>query len=135
MTCCPFFATLLLAAATHAQDIKSENAPVTLCGTCFSLFEKPLPLPDTSPWLKLIGEYGDNLYILERNNQLTALIKPHDYYPLTPIAQTKYRFPTRGLSYDGPGSIPLHASGRPAGPRFGGALFPCRPRCRHASVF
>jgi D-alanyl-D-alanine dipeptidase len=111
MTCRPLFATHILLLAG---------------GTCFSLFVKPLPLPDTSPWRKLIGEYGDNLYILERDNQLIALIKPHDYYPLTPIAQTKYRFPNRGL-YDGETlTFTLDASGRAVEARVGGVLFPRR---------
>jgi D-alanyl-D-alanine dipeptidase len=88
---------------------------------------KPSPSPES--WRNLIGEYGwdyDTLYILERNNQLTALIEWYDYYPLTPIAQTKYRFPNWGL-YDGETlTFTLEASGRAIEARVGGVVLPRR---------
>ena len=88
---------------------------------------KPSPTPEA--WPNLIGEYGwdyDTLYILERNNQLTALIEWFDYYPLTPIAAARYRFPNWGL-YDGETlSFTLDSSGRAVQARVGGVIFPRR---------
>jgi CubicO group peptidase (beta-lactamase class C family)/D-alanyl-D-alanine dipeptidase len=88
---------------------------------------KPSPAPES--WRNLIGEYGwdyDTLYILERDGQLTALIEWFDYYPLTPTAGTKYRFPNRGL-YDGETlTFTLDASGHAVQARVSGVVFPRR---------
>lgn len=62
---------------------------------------KPTPAP--AGIRGLIGEYGwdhDVLYILEKDNHLTALVEWYDYYPLQPVSKDVYRFPGWGL-YDG----------------------------------
>ncbi len=62
---------------------------------------KPGPAPDRRRGL--IGEYGwdhDTLYILEKDNRLTALIEWYDYYPLEELSPDVFRFPNWGL-YDG----------------------------------
>lgn len=54
------------------------------------------PAPPPGEWRGLIGEYGwdyDVLYILERDGRLTALIEWYDYYPLTAVSATSFRFP------------------------------------------
>ena len=64
-----------------------------------------VPKPPAAPARRrgLIGEYGwdhDTLYIIEKDNKLTALIEWYDYYPLEEVSPDVFRFPFRGL-YDG----------------------------------
>ncbi|MCO8120623.1 serine hydrolase [Stieleria sp. TO1_6] len=63
-------------------------------------------LPDNPPnsiddsWKGLIGEYGpdhNTLYILEKDNQLYALIEWFYYYPLKKVSRDTYAFPETGL--------------------------------------
>jgi CubicO group peptidase (beta-lactamase class C family)/D-alanyl-D-alanine dipeptidase len=66
-------------------------------------------LPAAAPgrWKGLIGEYGwdyDNLYIFEKDGQLTALIEWFDYAPLTEVSGDVFNFPQNGL-YDGEQAI------------------------------
>jgi len=60
-----------------------------------------LPPPDPqSEMAEQIGEYGwdhNTLYILEREEQLVALIEWFFYYPLSPLGNDVYRFPPGGL--------------------------------------
>jgi hypothetical protein len=63
----------------------------------------PKPTPASERRRGLIGEYGwdhDTLYILEKDNKLTALIEWYDYYPLEEVSPDVFRFPSSGL-YDG----------------------------------
>src|SRR5262249_54443877 len=86
--------------------------------------DKPAPAP--SAFRNLIGEYGwdyDTLYILEKDGQLTALIEWYDYYPLTHIEGSAYRFPNRGL-YDGENlTFRWDAAGRALEARVGEVVF------------
>jgi CubicO group peptidase (beta-lactamase class C family)/D-alanyl-D-alanine dipeptidase len=61
------------------------------------------PAPISERLHGLIGEYGwdhDTLYILEKDDKVTALIEWYDYYPLEEISPDVFRFPNWGL-YDG----------------------------------
>jgi CubicO group peptidase (beta-lactamase class C family)/D-alanyl-D-alanine dipeptidase len=64
----------------------------------------PMPAPPhQSRFDAYLGEYGwdhDELYILERDGRLNALIEWYDYYPLQEISPGLFRFPGHGL-YDG----------------------------------
>lgn len=60
--------------------------------------EPPAPAPDR--WKALIGEYGwdhNVLYILERDQQLYALIEWFYYYPLKEVSKDVFAFPDYGL--------------------------------------
>lgn len=60
--------------------------------------EKPKPVPEK--WHGLIGEYGwdhNVLYVLEKDNQLYALIEWIFLYPLTEESKNVYAFPDWGL--------------------------------------
>ncbi len=57
------------------------------------------PEPPTA-WRGLIGEYGwdhNTLFILERDQKLTALIEWFTAYPLTAVNDSTYQFPGLGL--------------------------------------
>lgn len=61
-----------------------------------------VPKPPAVPaaWLPLVGEYGwdyNVLYILERDGAMHALIEWMTDYPLTPVDDSTFRFPDRGL--------------------------------------
>lgn len=63
----------------------------------------PLPPDPPERWKGLIGEYGwdyNTLYILEKDQRLTAMIEWFFEYPLTPVAADTFAFPRAGL-YDG----------------------------------
>jgi len=69
------------------------------------------------------------LYILERDSRLTALIEWYDYYPLTAISATSFRFPGWGL-YDGESlTFRVDAAGHGVEARVGGVYSEagCRP--------
>src|SRR5260370_24988666 len=76
----------------------------------------PKPAPAADRRRGLIGEYGwdhDTLYILEKDNKLTALIEWYDYYPLEEVSPDVFRFPNCGL-YDGETvAFPPRTDGRP----------------------
>ena len=86
---------------------------------------KPKAAPDG--WSGLIGEYGwkyDELYILERNGKLTALIEWFEYDPLREASANDFAFPPQGL-YDGEHAVFLRGPrGLARQVRVGGVVFP-----------
>lgn len=84
------------------------------------------PPPPNPQYARLIGEYGwdhNVLYILERENQLWALIEWFFYYPLEHIEGDQYRFPDHGLYANEPLTFVRDASGRPLEASLAGVVF------------
>lgn len=89
------------------DDLLGGGAPVQIDGDTITLqddtFKKvdpPEPQPLPEKWRGLIGEYGwdyNTLYILEKDNQLYALIEWAFLYPLEEISANEFRFPDFGL--------------------------------------
>jgi len=92
---------------------------------------KPVP-PE---WSKLVGEYGwdyNVLYIMDRNNQLTALLEM-DYAPLTRVSANVWTFP-HDSSYDHESlTFLLDKSGCPMQVKVGEVVFPRRSSCERHS--
>jgi serine beta-lactamase-like protein LACTB len=92
---------------------------------------KPVP-PE---WSKLVGEYGwdyNVLYIMDRNNQLTALLEM-DYAPLTRVSADVWAFPPDS-SYDHENlTFLLDDSGCPMQVKVGEVVFPRRSTCEQHS--
>ena len=89
----------------YGMKIVSEAGGVLIGSEHLRQTAIPLPMPAPAPERRrgLIGEYGwdhDTLYILEKDNKLTALIEWYDYYPLEEVSPNVFRFPHWGL-YDG----------------------------------
>ena len=88
---------------------------------------KPVP-PE---WSKLVGEYGwdyNNLSIMDRNNQLTALLEM-EYSPLTKVSANVWAFPP-GSSYDHETlTVVLDSNGCPMQVKVGEVVFPKRSVC------
>jgi len=86
---------------------------------------KPKPVPER--WKGLLGEYGwdyDELYVLERDGKLTALIEWFEYDPLRPISRNVFAFPHAGL-YDGEQAVfTRDPNGVATQVRVGGVVFP-----------
>lgn len=93
---------------------------------------KPVP-PE---WSKLVGEYGwdyNVLYIMDRNNQLTALLEMDyapltmDYAPLTRVSADVWAFPPDS-SYDHESlTFVLDNRGCPMQLKVGEVVFPDGP--------
>ena len=88
---------------------------------------KPVP----PGWSKLVGEYGwdyNNLSIMDRNNQLTALLEM-EYSPLTKVSANVWAFPA-GSSYDHETlTFVLDNTGCPTQVKVGEVVFPKRSVC------
>lgn len=102
-------------------------------GNSEEIFKRvPNRKPTTPPneWNKLIGEYGwdhDVLYILERNNQLTALIEWFYYDPLEPISGNVWRFSENSLYDHEKLTFTIDANGYATQLKVGEVVFPRRP--------
>jgi len=92
---------------------------------------KPVP-PE---WNKFLGEYGwdyNVLYIMDRNNQLTALLEM-EYVPLTKVSANVWAFP-QDSSYDHELlTFVLDKTGCPMQVKVGEVVFPRRSACEHRS--
>jgi len=88
----------------------------------------PPPIPDR--WRSLIGEYGwdhNVLYVLERDEQLYALIEWFFLYPLVEVDTDVFAFPKSGL-YDGERLLfSRDAQGRVTQVEAASVAFPRRP--------
>lgn len=99
-------------------------------GNVFTRVEDSPPGPTAPEHEGLIGEYGwdhNVLYILERDDQLWALIEWFFYYPLTPVDGDVYRFPNHGLYMDETLTFTRDANGKATAADLVGVVFPRRP--------
>ncbi len=84
------------------------------------------PVPSSTSWDGLIGEYGwdyDTLYILEKDGKLTCLVEWYEYEPLEQVSRDVFRYPRRGL-YDGETvTFERDAHGRATEVRVGAVVF------------
>jgi len=86
----------------YGQKLEVFPASITTADKVFQRMPDSMPKAAPQAWEGLIGEYGwdyDTLYILEKDNKLTALIEWYEYEPLEQISADVYRYPARGL-YD-----------------------------------
>ncbi len=94
---------------------------------------KPSPVPQS--WGKLLGEYGwdyNVLYIMDRNNELTALLEM-EYVPLRKIADDVWEFPADS-SYDHEKlTFVRDKNGCPLQVKVGEVVFPRRSACDNLS--
>ena len=94
---------------------------------------KPLPMPQG--WSKLLGEYGwdyNVLYIMDRNNELTALLEM-EYVPLAKISDDVWAFPADS-SYDHEKlTFVRDKDGCPVQVKVGEVIFPRRSACDNSS--
>lgn len=84
------------------------------------------PPPPNPLYRDLIGEYGwdhNVLYVLERDQQLWALIEWFFYYPLEHVAGDTYRFPDHGLYANEPLTFVRDANGHPMEASLAGVVF------------
>jgi CubicO group peptidase (beta-lactamase class C family)/D-alanyl-D-alanine dipeptidase len=73
---------------------------LVVAGKSYSKILVPQPAPAPQRWKGLIGEYGwdhNTLYILEKDEQLYALIEWFFFYPLREINRDIFAFPDYGL--------------------------------------
>src|SRR6266404_3935357 len=91
---------LVCCSATAAAVTQSLTLPVLTSLTAQASATAPgKPLPATTRWLGLIGEYGpanDILLILEKDGKLCALFKRVEFQSLEGISRNVFRFPVRG---------------------------------------
>lgn len=94
---------------------------------------KPSPIPPS--WRNLLGEYGPDynvLYILDRNNELTALLEM-EYIPVKQVSANVWQFP-EDSSYDGEKlTFIFDKSGCPMQVKVGEVVFPRRSACGNVS--
>jgi CubicO group peptidase (beta-lactamase class C family) len=94
---------------------------------------KPSQVPQS--WSKLQGEYGwdyNLLYIMDRNNELTALLEM-EFAPLRKISENVWEFPADS-SYDHEKlTFVPDKSGCPMQVKVGEVVFPRRSTCNHSS--
>jgi CubicO group peptidase (beta-lactamase class C family)/D-alanyl-D-alanine dipeptidase len=97
--------------------------------TIFPSYTLPKPEPAPARWQGLAGEYGwdyATVYILEKDDTLTALADWFDYIPLREISRNVYEFPANGL-YDGEHAFfTRDARGIATSVRIGSVVFPRR---------
>ncbi len=99
---------------------------ISLADRALARLEVGKPPAAGAEWKDLIGEYGwdyDILYILESDEQLTALIEWFEFDPLTPISRDVFRFPDRGLYDHETLTFERDPRGRVTGVRVGPVLF------------
>jgi CubicO group peptidase (beta-lactamase class C family)/D-alanyl-D-alanine dipeptidase len=108
------------------DGIKTEGSSAEI----FKRVPNHKPIAPPQEWSKLIGEYGwdhDVLYVLERNNHLTALIEWFEYVPLEPVSGNVWLFPENS-SYDHEKlTFATDANGYATQLKVGEVVFPRRP--------
>lgn len=96
------------------------------------------PSAPPAQWMDMIGEYGwgyDKLYILERNNSLTALIEWFEFDPLKQLSPSVFQFPSTGLYMGEKATFLRDRSGHVTGVRIGGVVFPRRHTNASGQIF
>ncbi len=96
------------------------------------------PPPPPAKWKDLIGEYGwdyDKLYILEKGGGLTALIEWFEFDPLTPVSDSEFKFPDRGLYMGEQAAFLRDAAGKITAVQVGAVVFPRRHTNADGEVF
>jgi D-alanyl-D-alanine dipeptidase len=88
---------------------------------------RPAPIPER--WRGIVGEYGSDrqpLHVYERDGALHVRVLWTIDYPLTPVSDSVFAFPERGL-YEGDRLTVLHDSAeRATGVEIGGVRYPRR---------
>lgn len=111
----------------YGTELKAVPGGIRLGHTVFRKVAAPKARPIPERWKGLIGEYGwnyDELYILEKDGKLTALIEWFEYDPLREISRNSFAFPHAGL-YNGEQAVfTRDSNGVATQVRVGGVVFP-----------
>ena len=114
----------------HGAKITPLTNAIQIGPKTLQRVEVPKPAAPSEQWRGLIGEYGwdhDILYVLEKDNQLTALIEWAEYDRLSQVSADVFQFPSHGL-YDGEQAVfTRDSSGGATQVRIGGVVFKRRP--------
>lgn len=124
-------------AMSTRQDIKITEKKVVFRGKEYVRKELTKPSACPKKWQGLIGEYGwdhNTLYILEKDNQLYALIEWVFLYPLTEKSENVFEFPDYGL-YHGHDMIFTRKNGKAVSVEAGSVVFPRRVLKGENSLF